>query len=226
MSHILIAEDAERISSFIEKGLRSAGYLTTVADNGETALLLARTGAFDLVVLDIGLPRLSGFEVLQRLRDEGHEVPVIVLTARDTVGDTVAGLEGGANDYMTKPFEFAELLARIKLRIRDVETTGSESEGLEAAGLHLDVRSRRVSGDGVLADLTSREYAVLELLMRNPGQLLSRDQILDRVWGFDHDPSSNVVEVFIRALRRKIGEHRIETVRGLGYRLRDQRETS
>lgn len=223
MSHILIAEDAERISSFVEKGLRSAGYLTTVADNGETALLLARTGAFDLVVLDIGLPRLSGFEVLQRLRDEGHDVPVIVLTARDTVGDTVAGLEGGANDYMTKPFEFAELLARIKLRIRDVEAAGSaDSDALEAAGLRLDVRSRRVSGDGVLADLTSREYAVLELLMRNAGQLLSRDQILDRVWGFDHDPSSNVVEVFIRALRRKIGEQRIETVRGLGYRLREE----
>lgn len=223
MSHILIAEDAERISSFVEKGLRSAGYLTTVADNGETALLLARTGAFDLVVLDIGLPRLSGFDVLQRLRDEGHDVPVIVLTARDTVRDTVAGLEGGANDYMTKPFEFAELLARVKLRIRDVEAAGSaDSDALEAAGLRLDVRSRRVSGDGVLADLTSREYAVLELLMRNAGQLLSRDQILDRVWGFDHDPSSNVVEVFIRALRRKIGEQRIETVRGLGYRLREE----
>ncbi|WP_019203466.1 response regulator transcription factor [Tsukamurella sp. 1534] len=223
MSHVLIAEDSERISAFVEKGLRSAGYLTTVADNGETALLLARTGAFDLVILDIGLPRLSGFDVLQRLRDERNAVPVIVLTARDTVHDTVAGLEGGANDYMTKPFEFAELLARVRLRIRAGESGngGGGAGTMRAAGLSLDVRSRRVSGDGVIADLTAREFAVLELLMLNAGHILSREQILDRVWGYDHDPTSNVVEVFIRALRRKLGDGRIETVRGLGYRLRE-----
>lgn len=223
MSHILIAEDSDRISSFVEKGLRAAGYLTTIADNGETALLLARSGAFDLVILDIGLPRLSGFDVLQRLRDENNEVPVIVLTARDAVRDRVAGLEGGANDYMTKPFEFAELLARVKLRIKDVDS-GPEPVGdtIEAAGLVLDIRNRRLSGDEFIADLTSREFSVMELLMLNAGNVLSREQILDRVWGYGHDPSSNVVEVFIRTIRRKIGEGRIETVRGLGYRLRTE----
>lgn len=223
MTHILIAEDEARIASFVERGLRSAGYLTTIADNGETTLLLARTGAFDLVVLDIGLPLLNGFDVLQRLRDEGNDVPVLVLTARDSLTDTVAGLEGGANDYMTKPFEFAELLARIRLRLKETQAAnGSAKDGetVEAAGLRLDVRARTVTGDDVAADLTAREFAVLELLMTNAGNILSRKQILDRVWGPAHDPGSNIVEVFIRTLRRKIGGERIETVRGLGYRLR------
>lgn len=223
MTHILIAEDSARIASFVERGLRSAGYLTTIADNGETALLLARTGAFDLVVLDIGLPLIDGFDVMQRLRDEGNSVPVIVLTARDSVTDTVAGLEGGANDYMTKPFEFAELLARVRLRLKEAPPAPGEGEILEAAGLRLDIRSRTATGDDLIADLTAREFAVLELLMTNAGNILSREQILDRVWGAGHDPNSNIVEVFIRALRRKIGGDRIETVRGLGYRLRTRR---
>ncbi|MCI9888482.1 response regulator transcription factor [Micrococcales bacterium 31B] len=221
MTHILIAEDEPKIASFVEKGLRSAGFLTTIADNGETALLLARTGAFDLLVLDVGLPRLTGFEVLQRLRAERVSTPVIVLTARDSVTDRVAGLEGGANDYMTKPFEFAELLARVKLRLQDIRS--AEPDLLDAAGLSLDLRSRRVTGsateDDLVVDLTAREVSVLEMLMLNAGHVVSREQLLDRVWGIDYDPSSNVVEVFIKTLRRKIGDQRIATVRGLGYRL-------
>lgn len=219
MTHILIAEDESRIADFIERGLREAGYLTTIADTGETALLLARTDAFDLIILDIGLPRLDGFSVLTRLREEGHSVPVVVLTARDSVTDRVTGLEGGANDYMVKPFEFAELLARVRLRLKETPAPGTET--LDAAGLSLDLRNRRVTGEGVAADLTSREFAVLEAFMENRGQVLTRAQIIDHVWGYGASASSNVVDVFVRTLRGKIGEERIETVRGLGYRLVD-----
>lgn len=220
MTHILIAEDESAIANFMERGLRDAGYLTTIADTGETALLLARTGAFGLIVLDIGLPRLDGFEVLTRLREENNDVPIIVLTARDSVTDRVTGLEGGANDYMVKPFEFAELLARVRLRLKETPAP-SGGETVEAAGLTLDLRNRRVTGEDVSADLTSREFAVLEAFMLNRGQVLTRTQVLDHVWGYGASASSNVVDVFVRTLRGKIGDDRIETVRGLGYRLAD-----
>lgn len=219
MRHILIAEDDPHITSFISRGLRGAGYDTTEATDGETALLLARTGSFDLVVLDIGLPRIDGFAVLSHLRGEGVSVPVIVLTARDSVIDTVRGLEGGANDYMAKPFQFAELLARVRLRIGDGEQRGA-GPLLTHEDLTVDVRARRVTVSGTAADLTSREFALLEVLMAHPGQVLSRDQLIGHVWGMDFDPASNVVDVYVRALRGKIGAERIETVRGAGYRLR------
>lgn len=222
MTHILIAEDEQRIVTFLEKGLRAAGYLTTAVDSGRTALLLARSGSFDLVLLDLGLPELDGGEVLQRLRDEGSRVPVIVLTARDTVRDTVASLEGGADDYMAKPFQFAELLARIRLRLQPVESEPGNRLVVEAAGMSLDLRSRRVLVDGVATDLTAREFALLEVFLRHPDQVLSREQLLGQVWEAHVDPASNVVDVFVRALRRKIGQERIETVRGAGYRLRAQ----
>ncbi|WP_068402485.1 response regulator transcription factor [Kribbia dieselivorans] len=220
MSHILIAEDEQRIASFVEKGLRAAGYQTTTTGDGTTALLLANSDAFDLLVLDLGLPSLDGFEVLRRLRAQGSSVPVIILTARDSVNDTVSGLEGGANDYMTKPFQFAELLARIRLRLKETGThVGGDVARLEVGDLVLDLRSRKVTGpDGASTDLTAREFSLLETFMRHEGHVLSREQLLGQVWGLDFDPSSNVVDVFVRTLRRKVGAQRIETVRGMGYR--------
>lgn len=223
MSHILIAEDHAPISSFVESGLRAAGYQTTVVADGATAYLMASQGGFDLVILDIGLPDLDGFEVLDRLRKAGKTVPVIILTARDSVIDTVAGLEGGASDYVTKPFQFAELLARIRLRLK--EHTGQPAAAahlLEGAGLALDLRSRRVKVGDRQIDLTAREFSLLEVFMMHPDQVLSREQLLGHVWGVDFDPGSNVVEVCVRTVRRKIGAERIETVRGMGYRLRNR----
>ncbi|MDV7199242.1 response regulator transcription factor [Rhodococcus kroppenstedtii] len=218
MSRILIAEDDVHIASFVGKGLRAAGYSTEHADDGETALLMARGGGFDLIVLDIGLPSMDGFTVLARLRGEGVTTPVVVLTARDSVVDTVAGLEGGANDYMTKPFQFAELLARVRLRLQDDVATGDAS--LTVRDLRLDLRSRRVHIGERAVDLTAREFSLLEVFLRNADQVLSREQILGHVWGYDFDPASNVVDVYVRAVRAKIGADRIETVRGMGYRLR------
>ncbi|MGL5864463.1 MAG: response regulator transcription factor [Dermatophilaceae bacterium] len=218
MSRILVVEDSSRIATFVEKGLRSAGYVTVRADDGETGLMLARTGDFDLVVLDVGLPRLDGFTVLHRLRDEGVTTPVILLTARDSAQDCVAGLEGGADDYVTKPFHFAEFLARVRLRLRD-DPPPQAGGVLREGDLALDLRSRRADSGGRTVDLTAREFALLETFMRHRGQVLSREQLLGQVWGYDHDPGSNVVDVYVRALRNKVGAQRIETVRGMGYRL-------
>src|SRR4051794_17939454 len=178
------------------------------------------TGEYDLLVLDLGLPLLDGFAVLSRLRHGGNRIPVIILTARTGVTDTVAGLDGGADDYMPKPFRFEELLARIRLRLRS-EGVGPEATVLRHGGLALDVTTRRAAVDGCEVGLSSREYAVLEALIRSPGQVLTREQLLSRVWGYAFDPGSNVVDVYIRSLRRKVGSTRIETIRGVGYRLSD-----
>lgn len=218
MSSILIAEDEERIASFLEKGLRSNGFTTTTVGDGESAIAHARTGEFDLLLLDIGLPSLDGFEVLRRLRAKRSSIPVIILTARDGVDDTVAGLEGGANDYMRKPFAFDELLARVRLRLH--ETSAPATTVLHAGDLSLDLRTRRATVGDETVELTAREFALAETFLRHPDQVLSREQLLSRVWGFDFDPGSNIVDVYVRYLRRKIGDERIETVRGMGYRLR------
>ncbi|OZD08467.1 DNA-binding response regulator [Rhodococcus sp. 06-235-1A] len=219
MARILIAEDEPRIASFVHKGLRASGFSTTTVSDGRSAYEHARSGDFDLVVLDIGLPIMDGFEVLHRLRGEQCEIPVIVLTARDSVQDVVSGLETGADDYMAKPFRFEELLARIRVRLgtkRTVDTTQ-----LTVADLTLDLRTRRaVVGDRTV-DLSAREFALAETFMRHPGQVLSREQLLSQVWGYDFDPGSNVVDVYVRYLRTKFGAARIETVRGMGYRLSD-----
>ena len=217
MSGILIAEDEERISSFIEKGLKAAGFSATVVRTGPDAYDYATTGDFDLVVLDIGLPGPDGLEVMRRLRAAELKTPVIILTARSSVEDVLASLEGGANDYMPKPFRFDELLARIRLRLADASATAETA--LEVNGLALDLRTRRVSVEGRLVDLSAREFALAEEFLRHPGQLLSREQLLSRVWGFDFDPGSNVVDVYVGYLRQKFGAARIETVRGMGYRL-------
>lgn len=218
MNRILIAEDEERIASFVEKGLRANGFTTTVAADGSTAFDYACTGGFDLVVLDIGLPSRDGFTVLRELREARVTVPVIVLTARDSVGDTVAGLEGGADDWMTKPFRFEELLARVRLRLRTSART-PEVTVLRSGDLSLDLRTRRAQAGGRTVDLTAREFVLLELFLRHPGQVLSREQILSHVWGYDFDPGSNIVDVYVRALRKKLGAEHLETARGMGYRL-------
>jgi DNA-binding response OmpR family regulator len=217
-ARILIAEDDPGIAAFLEKGLRANGFTTTVVIDGDAAHAAGRSGAHDLLVLDIGLPRRDGFTVLRQLREERVGLPVIILTARDGIGDRVAGLEGGADDYLPKPFAFEELVARIRLRLREVGTP--EATVLSSGDLRLDLRTRRAQAGGRLVDLSAREFALAELLLRHPGQVLSRAQILSHVWGFHFDPGSNVVDVYIRHLRRKLGAERIETVRGMGYRLR------
>lgn len=217
MSAVLIAEDEERIAAFVAKGLRAAGFATRHAATGDEALERALSGEFDLMVLDIGLPGIDGFEVLARLRGSGSTLPVIMLTARTSGADTVAGLEGGANDYVPKPFRFDELLARVRLRI--AERPSTPPTDLSHGGMTLDVRTRRVRVGGVDLDLSAREFALAEEFFRHPGQVLSREQLLSRVWGYDFDPGSNVVEVYVRYLRGKLGYERIETVRGMGYRL-------
>ncbi|MGW4868495.1 response regulator transcription factor [Streptomyces chartreusis] len=218
MNRILIVEDEERIASFVEKGLRSNGFTTTVVGDGVTAYEYAVTGAFDLVVLDIGLPGRDGFTVLREMREARVTVPVIVLTARDSVRDTVAGLEGGADDWMTKPFRFEELLARVRLRLRTA-ARAPEVTVLRSGPLTLDLRTRRARSGERTVDLTAREFVLLELFLRHPGQVLSREQILSHVWGYDFDPGSNIVDVYVRSLRKKLGAEQVETVRGVGYRL-------
>lgn len=224
MTTVLIVEDEARIASFIAKGLKAAGYVPIVVGDGTSAVGVALGGSVDLIVLDIGLPDITGFEVLEQLRDSGSQVPVIVLTARDSVGDTVAGLEGGANDYMTKPFRFEELLARVRVRLRDatVSSGGDASTTTLAVGdVTLDLRTRQVSVGGKVKDLSAREFALLETFLRHPGHVLSRSQLLSRAWDMDFDPESNVVDVYVGYLRRKVGPARIETVRGMGYRFVD-----
>jgi len=217
MSRILIAEDEPHIVRFLVKGLQAQGYTTAHAGDGNDALLMARAGQFDLLLLDLGLPGRDGLDVLAQLRSERIQLPVIVLTARSGPDDIVAGLDGGADDYMGKPFRLAELLARVRLRLRPVHSP--EVFVLSHGGLSLDMRTRQAMVDGKVVDLSAREYALAEVLMRHPGQVLSREQLLSHVWGYDYDPGSNVVEVYIRYLRNKIGASRITTVRGIGYRL-------
>jgi len=217
MSRILVAEDEDRIAQFIRKGLKAHGFVPTVVGDGLSAVQHALSGEFDLMVLDIGLPQVDGFEVLSRLRGSGSTMPVIILTARDSITDRVSGLEGGADDYMAKPFGFEELLARIRLRLRDPGR--AEHSVLEHRGLVLDPGTRRITVDGREVDLSAREFALAEVFLANAGRVLSREQLLSRVWGYDFDPGSNVVDVYVRYLRRKVGADRIETVRGMGYRL-------
>src|SRR5690606_7093424 len=218
MSRILIAEDEPGISSFLEKGLQAAGFSTLVVEDGRTAAYAARDDDFDLLILDLGLPGLDGHEVLSEIRRRGERMPVIILTARSGVEDTVAGLEGGADDYVTKPFSFEGLLARVKVGLRDRGTR--EQLELQVGDVTLDLRTRRARMGDQEVELSAREFSLAELLFRHPDQVLSRQQILSHVWGYDFDPGSNVVDVYIRYLRKKLGSDLIETVRGMGYRLR------
>ena len=222
MGRILIAEDEPRLSSFLEKGLRAAGYSTTVCDNGTDAAAIARDQDFDLMILDIGLPGQDGFAVLRALRARGEKLPVLVLTASGEITDTVTGLDLGADDYVTKPFVFEELLARVRARLRAGDRGDATALELEAGGVRLDIRTRRAEVEGRAVELSAKEFTLLETFLRHPGHVLSREQLLSHVWGYDFDPGSNVVDVYVGYLRRKLGSARFETVRGMGYRMRDQ----
>lgn len=214
---ILMVEDEEGIVTFVRRGLEAAGYAVLVASDGGTGLELALRDEVELVILDLGLPGMSGEEVLRRLRVRRSGVPVIVLTAKDSVGDRVANLDAGADDYVIKPFSFSELLARIRARLRGADQSASSI--LEVDGLQLDLRSRTAVVNGGVVMLSAREFALAEVFVRHAEQVLSQAQLLDQVWGYDFDGGSNVVEVYVRHLRRKLGTAWIETVRGAGYRL-------
>ncbi|WP_167051321.1 response regulator transcription factor [Salinibacterium sp. ZJ77] len=217
MSRILIAEDEPGIARFVQKGLKAVGYGVTAVADGRLALEAIRAGDLDLVILDVGLPGIDGFEVLQRARAAGSSVPIIMLTARTSTTDTVAGLDGGANDYIGKPFMFDELLARVRRTLRD--QGGQVTQALTRGDLSVDLHTRRAHVGGTQVELSAREFALAEEFLRHPDQVLTREQLLSRVWGYDFDPGSNVVDVYVRYLRGKIGAERIETVRGVGYRL-------
>jgi two-component system copper resistance phosphate regulon response regulator CusR len=217
VSRILIAEDERRISAFLERGLTANGFTVEVAERGDEALELATSDRFDLVILDLGLPHMDGFDVLREFRRVNERVPVVILTARENVRDTVAGLESGADDYITKPFRFQELLARVRLRLRSERT--AQPTTLRVGDARLDLRTKQVLVGGEAIDLSAREFAMAEAFFRHPGQVLSREQLLDLVWGYAFDPGSNIVDVYVGYLRKKLGKQRIQSVRGMGYRM-------
>ena len=216
MSRILIAEDDPLIGSFLEKGFRANGYTTFLTGDGEQAQALGLSDEFDLLLLDMGLNSRDGFHVLQELRMRGKTLPILVLTGRRE-RDVVMCLEGGADDYMTKPFHFDELLARVKTRLRSTGT--QEADVLTAGDVRLDLRTRRASVKEKTVDLTAREFGLLETLIRHADQVLSREQLLSHVWGYSFDPTTNLVNVYVNSLRKKLGPNVIQTVRGVGYRL-------
>ncbi|MGH8999870.1 MAG: response regulator transcription factor [Acidimicrobiia bacterium] len=215
---ILVVEDEPGIVTFLRRGLEAAGYGMLHAADGPSGLALATHGDVELVVLDLGLPGCGGEEVLIRLREERPSLPVIILTARSAVADKVAALDAGADDYLVKPFSFSELLARIRARLRGAQQPSASV--LTAGGVVLDMGTRQATVDGRPVGLSSREFNLLGVFVRHAGQVLSKAQLLDQVWGYDFDGGSNVVEVYVRHLRRKLGPERIETVRNAGYRLR------
>jgi DNA-binding response OmpR family regulator len=220
---ILVVEDETAIADFVQRGLEAEGYAVDCAGDGLEGERQALEGKPDLVVLDLMLPGRDGISVLGKIRETKPSLPVIVLTARDTVEDKVAGLDSGATDYVTKPFSFDELTARIRAHLRD---PGAQGTQLEAAGIHVDLLSREVTLGDEAVHLSAREFDLLVYFMRHVGEVLSREQILSAVWGYDFDPGTNVVEVYVGYLRRKLaasgGPARIETLRSVGYRLTDR----
>ena len=221
---ILIVEDETKIARFIEMELNYEGYETRKAADGRTGLEMAQSGDFDLILLDLMLPGLSGMEVLRRIRRDS-DVPVIVLTARDSTMDKVSGLDGGADDYITKPFATEELLARIRSALRK-KAPQAENETFSACGVVLDPGRRTVTAAGHPVSLTKREFDLLYYLMKNKGMVLSREAILENVWGYEYEGETNAVDVFVRFLRGKIDEaygiKLITTVRGVGYVVKDE----
>jgi DNA-binding response OmpR family regulator len=214
--NVLVVQDEPRVAAFIKRGVEAEGFAVRTASDGADGLKLTTSFDFDLVVLDLVLPTMSGEDVLPRLREGGSHVPVIVLTTKDSVADRVANLEAGADDYLTKPFSFSELLARIRARLRGADQTVAAE--ISHGAVTLDLNARHVRIEGRTVELTSREFALLETLMRHPGQVLSQPQLLDQVWGYAHEPGSNVVEVYVGYLRKKLRPDVVETVRGAGYR--------
>jgi DNA-binding response OmpR family regulator len=220
---ILVIEDERTLAGFIEQSLQSDGHAVTVCHDGDSGEAAALTGDYSLVLLDLTLPGKDGLDVLSGVRARMPELRVIALTARAAIEQRVEGLDRGANDYVTKPFSFEELLARVRAQLRSPGQR--ESSVLESSDIHMDLRTRRVQRNGHDVQLTAREFELLAYLMRHPDQVLSREQILNAVWGFDFDPGTKVLEVYIGYLRRKLGasgqeSDAIETVRSVGYRLR------
>lgn len=221
---VLLVEDDQRIVDFVQRGLKAEGYTVEVARSGLEAVALGVEGDFQTIILDLGLPDLNGREVCERLRSRGVDTPILMLTANDTVQDKVTGLRSGADDYMTKPFAFEELLARIEVLMRrrggDIKP---EVKELKIADLILNGETHEVKRGATLIELTPKEFALLELFMRMPGKVLSRTRILEQVWGYSADPLTNVVDVYIRQLRRKIDDDYelklLKTVRGYGYKM-------
>ncbi|MEI6267651.1 MAG: response regulator transcription factor [Methylococcaceae bacterium] len=221
---VLLVEDDERIVDFVQRGLKAEGYAVEVARNGQEAIALGTVGQFQVIILDLGLPDMNGRDVCERLRNAGVGTPILMLTARDTVQDKVTGLRSGADDYMTKPFAFEELLARIEVLMRrrggDIKP---ESKEFQVADLVLNMETHEVRRGETLIELTPKEFSLLECFMRMPGKVLSRTRILEQVWGYSADPLTNVVDVYIRQLRRKIDDDYaiklLKTVRGFGYKL-------
>jgi len=217
MSRVLVAEDEPGIASFVAKGLAAAGYTATLVADGNHALLEAQSGEFDLMVLDLGLPGRDGLSVLAELRERGSTMPVVILTARDDVQTLVTGLDLGASDFIAKPFRFDELLARIRTRLR--EESHSAVRQHQLGDLSIDRDAHRVERTGSVVELTTKEFRLLETFLDHPGQVLSRGQLLAQIWGRDFDGDSNVVDVCVLHVRKKLGQHVILTVRGSGYRL-------
>ena len=221
MARILIVEDEEGIASFLERGLTAQGHSTMVCSDGREGASLARDDAFDLVLLDIGLPGLDGISAVRQIRARGDRLPVIILTARDELDTTLAGFEGGANDYVTKPFRFEELLARVNVRLAERDRGGTPGSTTTRVGdLVLDRNARQVEFGDRVEELSAREYALADVFFEHRGQVRTREQLLSRVWGYDFDPGSNVVDVYVGYLRKKLPPDVLETVRGVGYRLR------
>ncbi|MHB8666026.1 MAG: heavy metal response regulator transcription factor [Burkholderiales bacterium] len=216
---ILIVEDEQKTGDYLKQGLSEAGFVADIARDGVDGLHLALTGDYDLVVLDVMLPKLDGWQVLREIRRQGRHLPVLFLTARDQVEDRVKGLEFGADDYLVKPFAFSELLARVRALLRRGRT--SEPELLQIADLQLDLLRRRVTRAGKRIDLTAKEFALLELLLRRQGEVLPRSLIASQVWDMNFDSDTNVIEVAVRRLRAKMDDDfepkLIRTVRGMGY---------
>jgi len=217
VNRILIVEDENRLSAFLERGLRSSGYVTSVVGDGVSGAAVASDDDFDLLILDMGLPGKDGLDVLREIRGRGERMPVIILTARDEASDRVAGLEAGADDYIGKPFHFEELLARIRARLR-TDPAPEEETVLRVGSIVLDPRTHWVTSSGLTIELSAREFELLRAFLEHPDQVLSREQLLSRVWGFGHDPGSNVVDVYVGYLRKKLGSSHFATVRGVGYR--------
>jgi heavy metal response regulator len=221
---VLLVEDERKVAAFIRKGLTEEGYAVVVAHDGPAALAQAWAAEPEVIILDVMLPGLDGVEVARRLRAQGCAVPILMLTARDALRDKVQGLDAGADDYLTKPFAFEELLARLRALLRRSQGAATATT-LRVADLCLDPATRRVTRGGQVIDLTAREYALLEYLLRHAGRVLNRATLLQQVWDYDFDPESNVVEVYINYLRRKVDEgfepKLIHTVRGMGYVLRE-----
>jgi len=216
MTRILIVDDEPHIVSMVSRVLAAEGHESVACDDGPAGLERALRGDIDLVILDVGLPTMDGFEVLRHLRADGATVPVIMLTARSSARDAVDGLDAGASDYVPKPFSLAELMARVRSRLR--ERTGTIVMVLTQGDVSLDLLARRTTVAGREVDLSAREFALAEQFLRHPGEVLTRETLLSRIWGLDFDPGSNVVDVYVRYLRAKLGAEHIVTVRGEGYR--------